>query len=92
MTTLTCKAYRATVLPTQEIRLEIVDPTVDALTDKLSMSAIAELLGKDVKTVDRLSRRPRNPLPLHRPEGIRPFGFRYEINAWLQHGLLQPAL
>lgn len=84
MTTLTCKGFKASPLPTGEIRLEIENPTVDAITDKLSLSEIAELLRRNVKTIDRLSRRRRNPLPLHRPEGMRPFGLRYEITRWLQ--------
>jgi len=83
--TITCRGFHATPLPTGEIRLEIEAPAAEAFDDQLSLSEIAALMKKDVKSIDRLSRRKKNPLPIHRLDGMRPFGLRYEINLWL-HG------
>jgi hypothetical protein len=64
--TLTCKAYRASVLPTGDIQLEIEAPLADAIEDKLTLGEAAAELRQSVKTIDRLSRRNRDPLPVHR--------------------------
>ena len=81
--TLLCTSYKATSIPGGQIRLEIEAAQPDAIDDRLSMSEIAALLGKkSTKTIDKLSRRKKNPLPLVRGRG-RPFGFRSAINAWL---------
>lgn len=79
----TCKGFRATPLASGEIRLEIEEPLRDALSENLSLKEIATILCKSVKAVDKLSRRAKNPLPIHRGKG-RPFLLRSEVNAWLE--------
>lgn len=82
MTTLTCKAYRASVIPgTNDIRLEIENPVLETSstsrldpysTKPMRKPEIAAALKVHVSTVDRLSRRKKNPLPLIRGRG-RPY-------------------
>lgn len=82
MTTLTCSSFKATPVPGGQIRLEISDPTPDALLDKMSLQEIASAMGKTVKQIDKLSRRAKNPLPILRGNG-RPYALRSRLNEWL---------
>ena len=83
-TTILCSAFRATSIAGGQIRLEVESATPDAIDDRLSMKEIAKLLGKkSTKTIDKLSKRKKNPLPIVRGRGCHPFGFRSAICAWL---------
>lgn len=80
--TVTCKGFTATPLPGGEIRLDIESSEADPLSNTMTLTEVAEHLGKTVKTIDRLSRRKKDPLPVHRGKG-RPFVLRHELNIWL---------
>lgn len=80
--TVTCRGFTATPIAGGEIRLEITNPSNDALTDQLYMDEIATRMSKTVKQIDQLSRRKKNPLPLIRGNG-RPYALRTALNRWL---------
>lgn len=81
-TTIECRSFRASPLPSGGIMLEIEDETPDVSEDRLHLDEIATLLRKSVRQVDKLSRRQSNPLPLIRGQG-RPYAFRSRINHWI---------
>lgn len=86
MTTLLCNAFRAVPLQDGRIQLEIesaqtasptdFDPTSNKI---LYFCDIAAKLRKDPKTIQRMSTRKRNPLPIHRAPGSKPYGIECEI-------------
>lgn len=82
MTTITCKAFRASPLPTGEIQLEIESPKNDAVSGTMTLEMVAGELGKSTKSIYRLSTRAKDPLPVRRGQG-RPFVLRHELNRWL---------
>lgn len=88
MTTITCSGYRATSAAGGQIRLEIENPSPDALEGQMYLDEIATALKKSVKQIDKLSRRKRNPLPLIRGNG-RPYTLRSRLNEWLRGGNLK---
>jgi hypothetical protein len=83
VTTLTCRGFTATPLASGEIRLEIAEAKTDAVEERLGLAQIALCMNRTVKSVQKLSRRKKNPLPIYRGNG-RPYGFRSELNAWLR--------
>jgi hypothetical protein len=87
--TLICHSFRATPLTDGRIQLELEQPQSADPTDinptstkLLYINDIAAKLRCDPKTVQRMSRRRRNPLPLHRGAG-RPFLIERELHTFV---------
>lgn len=88
--TLTATSIRLTSLPGGLLQLDIeespssgLDPTS---TRPLGIAEIARKIGVHPKTVERRSKRKRNPLPLVRQPGQHPFAIERDI----YHHLVTP--
>jgi hypothetical protein len=92
MTTLLCSAFRAVPLHDGRIQLEIETAQSASATDidpsstrVLYAEDIALKLRIDAKTVLRRSLRRRNPLPLKRVPGSRPFMLESALFHYVNH-------
>jgi hypothetical protein len=90
MNILNCTAFRCVVLPSGTLQLELENPrTDDPLgidpfgTRVLYIEDVAAKLKRDPKTVQRMSRRRKNPLPLKRGAG-RPFIIERNLFAYME--------
>lgn len=90
MKKLHCIAFSCVVLPSGRLQMEFEspqthDPTnIDPFSTKvLYIPDVARLLRKDPKTIQRMSTRKRNRLPLVRGMG-KPFILERDLFAWVQ--------
>lgn len=83
MVTITCTGFRCVPIPGGQVRLEIECDIVDPAADRMTVKAVAELLGKSAKQLDKLTRRQRDPLPVVRGAERHPYFFRSKVNEWL---------
>lgn len=75
--TVICKAFRASPLPSGELKLEIEDPQQSTGLDPngtklLYIPDVARVLRKSADTIYKMGKRKKNPIPFIRGRG-RPF-------------------